>query len=240
MSFPTKYIETLISSIWKYFKERSAHSKLAKYGLTVGAAILLGPLWQPVIIGYLSQTHNLNVDQTPTWYGLVLIVVSFIFFVLVERSKTSDHRKRNERKRLHDGEKLRELKDIVPNIWVEDFLSRLLSDHSYLAHDIRILRDLITYLGLTDNPFLIGPLVDAADEFVVKSAALERFMAYKFFPGRGNDRFVMFPQGNWDRGGPAPEQEAIYIELESELEDHVEMWNNARKVLLKMALEKTI
>jgi len=234
------YFEIAVKSGWQYFKNRAPHARITKYALTIGGAILLGPLWQPLLIALISNTLDVTVEQTPAVYGLIIIGFALLFFFSVEFLKSVDLRNKKSDQRDCDKKTMEKLRALMSEQHADSFLSRVLNDHSYVSRDSTALCEIEEFVDSAETHFFTPNLADYAWEYREKSTDLMKFLALEFFPTRNLSRFVLFPAGNWDRGSPNEKQRKQYSALTKELEKKVKLWRDARNALYKLANENML
>jgi len=223
-----KFIDLVI----KYLFGRSAHSKLAKYSMVIGAGLLTGPIWLPFVEALVGQFFEISIDSIKPVYGVVLIFTGLVFYALVELgglkvrsfNEIEIQNKKNERDRV-----IIDLIDsAITEVNAENFLNRLISDHSYLAFESENLRRISEIIDSSLTNFHNDEISSAANDYSKASKNLMTFLGYKFFAHGGVERFVLFPEGNWDRGAPNDQLEALYSKYTRELETLARIWENAR------------
>lgn len=234
-----------IAAVWKYIISRKASSRFAKGCLILGGAVIAGPLWLPFLTAAIEASTGIVINEPSPWLGLPIIAFGFFSAVLPElaeiKAKQEGTSRRAEREHEHDSKYANKLRALLPESDFEWMLHIIGDTHTMRETHREKLKDLEVELASKESGFIDVEMQSQAENLRKAISNLLNFSALKFFVPDNpliKDEFWMFPDGNWDRGCPGPEQEKTYTELTRQLNDLLKKLELARSAFLKCARDK--
>ena len=198
------------------------HHRLALLTVSVGAAILAGPFWEPIVRALAEAIFTIRVDPPiEPIYGIALIVLGLTYHFLMTwlaaqetiASKTRDAQI-EDRVRAHDVPIFLEFQQQAPENQFKSAMSSIRDDHSYTSTQSSIFVGVYYFLTSINNNFNDTELQKKADTLKDAVDTLTDFTANHFSVYgpllNGNVlRFVMRAEWNIDRGGNPSHQDSL-------------------------------
>lgn len=207
------------------------HHRLALITVSVGAAILTGPFWEPYLRAIVEKTFAIRIDlPTEPLYGVGLIALGLGYHLWMTSiasretiaSKTRDAQI-EDRVRAHDAPVFNALIAQAPENAFKNAMSSIVNDHSYTSVQSSMFLGVFYFLDSVANGFndddmrgkaeALKALLDKLTDFVAK-----HFSVYGPLLAGDVLRFCMAPEWNIDRGGNPSHQDSVaYSDLSREL-----------------------
>ncbi|EZP67426.1 hypothetical protein BV96_04375 [Sphingomonas paucimobilis] len=207
------------------------HHRLAMIAVTVGAAVVVSPVWEPYLRALAKKHLAIDVDlPTDPIFGTALIAMGLGYHVLMTwiasretiAAKTRDAQI-EDRVRDHDAPIFTAFMAQAPENALKNAMSSIVNDHSYTSVQSTMLVGAYYFLGTTTNEFNDTDMRAKADTLKTQLDMLTDFVAHHFSPYGpvlAGDvlRFCMAPEWNIDRGGNPSHQDSLaYNDLTTRL-----------------------
>jgi hypothetical protein len=207
------------------------HHRLALITVSVGAAILAGPLWEPYLRAIIERTFALQIDvPTEPFYGVVLITLGLgyhLWMTAIASRETIASKTRDaeieDRIRAHDTPIFSAFIEQAPENAFKNAMSSIVNDHSYTSVQSTMFLGAFYFLDTVANEFNDDIMREKAAALKMQIDKLSNFVANHFSvygPLLAGDvlRFCMAPEWNIDRGGnPSRENCLAYSDLSGQL-----------------------
>ncbi len=204
-----------------------------------GTLLMASPLWEQIIAAILERGFDLRITGSgnDTAWGLALVACGLLY-QLTMHGMTQRHEARlharadanHARNFEHDRTHFAKLQNTVSERALLELLHFLDCNHSTRNDELSPLTEMIDFLAQPNNQFLEPAIRQQANELLQALLKLRSFVAYHFFPLRGQpiaDGLYLHPDLNIDRGGSGdPEHMARYDHFADELH---ELINTATK-----------
>jgi len=207
------------------------HHRLAMIAVTVGAAVVASPVWEPYLRALAKKYAGIDVDlPTDPIFGAVLIAMGLIYHVamtLIASRETVAANTRNaqieDRIRDHDAPIFTNFMVQAPVNVFKNAMSSVVNDHSYTSVQSTMFVGAFYFLDNIENEFNDDSLRDKANSLKKHLDALTDFVANHFSVygpvlAGGVLRFCLAPEWNIDRGGNPSHQDSLaYSDLTNQL-----------------------
>jgi len=237
----------MVAALWRYFTTRKKSWKFARGCLYMAAGLLSGPLWLPFLTALIEANAGIAIDDPSPLLALPVLALGALAVIIPElmESKLKYDFSSNEaiERRKQDSDYAEKIRELLPEETFESIMGSLGADHSKLNSHSRILSNLAFELEKEDTGFIDEEMSSLEREYLKAIDQLQGFYSTHFFyldNGLNVDRTYMFPDGNWDRGCPTPDQEKRYGRLRSELNTLLDNVTAARTSFLRQARMKML
>lgn len=230
------------------------HHRLALITVSVGAAILAGPVWEPYLRAFVEKAFGVKIDVPiePLW-GVLLIALGLGYHLAMTWIATQEVLGRGawdaqaaERVRAHDVPIFNALLAQAPENTFKNALSSIINDHAYLSTQSTILTGTYYFLDTVTNKFNDGEVQARATTLERQLDMLIDFLTNHFsifgpMLGGGVFRFCMEPQWNIDRGGDPSHPETLqYHALGQQLTGLVHATRTAYEDLIRTGHQRLL
>jgi hypothetical protein len=227
-----RWIDKVVEVVERLYKlvRPQAHNRIAWIVVLSGIALCVGPVWEPYARAAAKAYFNLDVPESPGFWGGVLLITLGLSYHLLSAFIQLRHAGGGQTKNEdHDAAVYKGLRESLSDRWFIGFLDLLSADHSYHKSESMLLYQSIRYLDMPSNKFLIADIHTAAEALLDSLDKLAPFLAYRFVvypvdePVGANTRYCMQPNHNVDRDWDGSEWKRLkYDEWTSELNGLIE------------------
>ena len=235
-------LKQVIGVLWSYFTNRKKSWMFSKGCLVIAGGLLTGPLWLPFLAVFIESNTGKVIDEPSPLLALPVLLIGGLAAVVPElleqRAKLEGGLREATYRKKHDREYATRIKELLPEIAFNDFLHMFGDNHIMKEQHRGTLNDLRHELESNETGFVDQYMETCAGEYLSKINETLLFSATNFFSPRDHrimNEFWMFPEGNWDRGQPTSDQEALYGRLTRELNELLDGLIAARSNFLREA-----
>lgn len=219
-------IKQIIKAVWNYFKNRKKSWKFARGCLILAGGLLTGPLWLPFLTAVIESNTGTDIDEPSPLLALPVLAIGGLVAVIPElielKVKSQNSTERTAQQKVQDEEYAKKIRDLLTETRFDDF-QRMFGDSHIMKEEHRgMLNDLRHELESDETGFIDASMESYAGNYLSAINQTLAFSARYFFTPNNpliRDEFWLFPEGNWDRGAPTPEQERRYVQLTKKLNE---------------------
>lgn len=240
-------LKQIVAALWRYFTTRKKSWKFARACLYMAAGLLSGPLWLPFLTAFVEANSGISIEEPSPLLAIPVLALGALAVIIPElmesKFKYDFSSKEAIERRKQDSDYAEKIRDLLPEARFDSIVQSLGADHSIQILQSRALSDLAFEFEKADTGFIDEEMSALENQYMEALEQLQQFYATNFFylnNGLMNDRTYLFPEGNWDRGCPTPEQERLYGRLRLELNNHLDNLSDVRTKFLKTARMKLL